>query len=134
MMFKYFKTRKFINYFSLFTICIAILHCGLETLYTIKFGQTWTGFLPDYIAVALMISSAIFVINNPNSVGLLCGAWGFSLCLHYRSWAWRFDEVVIDSSPYLINNTMCMLLYTMPVSIFAFIICCIMCVRSSESK
>jgi hypothetical protein len=56
---------------------IAVVHLTLETLFTIKFGQTFTGYLPDLIAVALLLIGGYLTIKNPNAVGVLCGAWGF---------------------------------------------------------
>ena len=84
--------RRFINTFATFTIVIALIHFVLETLYTIKFGQTWAGLLPDYIAVTLMCVGGLVVLKNIKAAGVLCGAWGFAFCLHYRSWAWRFGN------------------------------------------
>jgi len=81
------NSRRFINIFSISTIIIALIHFVLETIYTYKFGQTWAGLLPDYIAISLMCISGLIVLKNIKAVGLLCGAWGFTFCLHYRSWA-----------------------------------------------
>ena len=86
--------KSFLSKFSIFTIFIALVHFILETLFTIKFGQTFTGYLPDLIAVALLITGGYLTIKDSNAIGLLCGAWGFAFCLHYRSWAWRFNDVI----------------------------------------
>ena len=67
------------------------------------------------------------VLKNIKTVGLLCGAWGFTVCLHYSSWAWRFDNFLDGTSTPLIDNTMYILLYTMPISIIAFVIILIIC-------
>ena len=37
---------------SLLTMVIAVVHLTLETYFTVKFGQTFMGYLPDLIAVA----------------------------------------------------------------------------------
>ena len=121
------KNKRFINTFATFTIVIALIHFVLETLYTFKFGQTWLGLLPDYIAVTLMWAGGFVVLKNIKAVGILCGAWGFAFCLHYRSWAWRFDDLLNGTSTTLVENTMYVLLYTMPISIIAFIISLIIC-------
>ena len=47
------NSKKFIRFFSTFTIIIALVHFVLETFYTYLFGQTWASLLTDYIAVAL---------------------------------------------------------------------------------
>ena len=92
------NNEKFIGRFALWSIGIACLHFALETLYSVRFGQSFTGLLPDYIAVALIIWGALQVRKNSDALGLLCGAWGFTFCLHYRSWAWRFEEVMMGSA------------------------------------
>ena len=81
--------KAFLYKFSIFTIFIALVHFTLETLFTIKLGQTIAGYLPDLIAVALLITAGSLTIKDSNAIGILCGAWGFAFCLHYRSWAWR---------------------------------------------
>ena len=86
--------KAFLYKFSIFTIFIALIHFTLETLFTIKFGQTIAGYLPDLIAVALLITAGYLTIKDTSAIGILCGAWGFAFCLHYRSWAWRFDDVI----------------------------------------
>ena len=112
---------------SLLTIVIAVVHLTLETLFTIKFGQTFTGYLPDLIAVALLLIGGYLTIKNPNAVGVLCGAWGFSCCLHYRAWAWRFNEVIEGTSTELVEATMIVLAVTMPISFIAFGVTLIAC-------
>ena len=51
--------KAFLYKLSIFTIFIALVHFTLETLFTIKFGQTIAGYLPDLIAVALLITQDI---------------------------------------------------------------------------
>ena len=129
------NSKKFIRFFSTFTIIIALVHFVLETFYTYLFGQTWASSLPDYIAVALCTISGLMVLKNIKAVGLLCGAWSFAFCLHYRSWAWRFDNFLSETSTPLIDNTMYILLYTMPISIVAFVISLIICYpKNNDNK
>ena len=96
------------------------VHFVLETLFTVQYGQSLTGLLPDYIAVALLLWAGVSVRKHVHSVGLLCGAWGFALCLHYRAWAWRFDEVVAGQATAVVETTMHVLSYTAPISILSF--------------
>ncbi len=44
--------NSFLYKFSIFTIFIGFVHFILETSFTIQFGQTVAGYLPDLIAVA----------------------------------------------------------------------------------
>ena len=113
--------------FSVLTMVIAVVHLTLETAFTLKFGQTFTGYLPDLIAVALLLVGGYLTIKNPNAVGVLCGAWGFACCLHYRAWAWRFHDVIEGTSTELVETTMIVLSVTMPISIIAFGVTLIAC-------
>ena len=40
----------------------------------------------------------VLLIRNPRSVGLIVGAWGFTLCLHCSTWAWRFEDYLMGPS------------------------------------
>ena len=112
---------------SLLTMVIAVVHLTLDILFTIQFGQTFTGYLPDLIAVALLLIGGYLTIKNPNAVGVLCGACGFSCCLHYRAWAWRFNEVIEGTSTELVEATMIVLAVTMPISFISFGVTLIAC-------
>ena len=113
--------------FSVMSIVIAVVYFTLETLFTVKFGQSLTGYLPDLMAAALLLVGGTLTIKNPNAVGILCGAWGFSCCLHYRSWAWRFNDVMEGTSTELVETTMTVLMVTMPISFIAFGVTFIAC-------
>ena len=117
------------NTFAIFTIVTAVIHFVLETLYTIEFGQNWAGILPDYIAVCLMFLGGISVLKNIKMVGILCGAWGFTFCLNYRAWAWRYYESSLGTSSSLVEDTMNVLLYTMFISVIAFVISLMLCYK-----
>ena len=127
-------SENFLTNFCRFTITIAILHFTLETLYTLRFGQTVLGYLPDLIAVSLLVVGATLTLKDFNAVGILCGAWGFAFCLHYRSWAWRFDDVMDGSATELIETTMYVLAFTMPISIISFVITFLWCLPKNRSK
>ena len=124
--------KSFLYKFSVFTIFIALVHFTLETLFTLKFGQTFAGYLPDLVAVALLIAGGYLTIRDSNTVGVLCGAWGFALCLHYRSWAWRFDDVIDGTATEIVEITMYVWGVTMPISIISFIITLVLCLPKKE--
>jgi len=126
--------KSFLYRFSIFTIFIALIHFSLETLYTLRFGQTIVGYLPDLIAVALLITGGYLTIKDSSAIGILCGAWGFAFCLHYRSWAWRFDDVINGTATELVQITMHVLAFTMPISIVSFIITLILCLPKNRTK
>ena len=128
------NNKKFIGRFALWSIGIACLHFALETLFTLRFGQAFVGLLPDYMAVALLIWGGLQVRKNNAALGLLCGAWGFTFCLHYRAWAWRFEEVMTGSATPLVETTMYVLTYTAPISIISFIITLRLCMPTAQTS
>ena len=79
------NNQVFITRFVIFTFCVTAIHFILESLYTIQFGQSFLGLLPDLIADALLVTGGVLVLQNSKAIGILCGAWGFTFCLHYRS-------------------------------------------------
>ena len=89
--------------------------------------------LPEYIAVALLIWAGLRVRKNTSALGLLCGAWGFSLCLYYRAWAWRFEDVMTGSATPVVETTMYVLTYTAPISIISFIITPVLCMPAARN-
>ena len=123
--------KKLTNTFAIFSIVIAVIHFLLETLYTIEFGQHWTGIIPDYIAVFLIFLGGISVLKNIKMVGILCGAWGFTFCLHYRAWAWRYYETSLKTSSNLIEDTMNVLLCTLFISLISFVISLVLCYENN---
>lgn len=45
------NNQVFITRFVIFTFCVTAIHFILESLYTIQFGQSFLGLLPDLIAI-----------------------------------------------------------------------------------
>ena len=56
--------KKLTKTFAIFSIVIVVIHFLLEALYTIEFGQHWTGIIPDYIVVCLMFLGGISALKN----------------------------------------------------------------------
>ena len=134
-MYRFFmNNKKFIGRFALWSIGIACLHFALETLFTLWFGQAFVGLVPDYLAVALLIWAGLQVRKNNAALGLLCGAWGFTFCLHYRAWAWRFEEVMAGSATPVVETTMYVLTYTAPISIISFVITLMLCMPNVQTS
>ena len=126
------SNQDFIRKFVIFTFCIAAVHFILEGLYTIQFGQSFLGLLPDLIADALLVAGGILVLRNTNAVGILCGSWGFTFCLHYRTWAWRFEAVLDGSATTVDEVTMYILASSMIISIVCFVLSLLMCLPKDE--
>ena len=96
------------------------MHFVLETAYTIFVGQSFLGYLPDCIADTLLLVGAYMLLKNPHATGILCGAWGFTFCLHYRTWAWRFEEHMAGALNEVQTGIMYVLASTMIISLFCF--------------
>ena len=79
------------------TIVLAIFHLGAETFYTLRYGQTALGYLPDVVAVGLLLVGSVEALKDWEARGVLCGAWGFTCCLHYRAWAWRVEASLSET-------------------------------------
>ena len=124
--------QVFIRRFVIFTFSVTAIHCILESLYTIQFGQSFLGLLPDLIADVLLVTGGVLVLKGSKAIGILCGAWGFTFCLHYRSWAWRFESVQDGSATSVDEITMIFLASTMFVSICCFILTLLMCLPKSD--
>ena len=92
---KMFTRRLFQKRFALMTLFLAFLHLVMELGYTFKVGQHFLGLLLDLLADGLLIWGSLSLIRNTRAAGILCGARGFTLCLHYRSWAWRFGDYLM---------------------------------------
>jgi hypothetical protein len=121
------RQPEFAVTFSKLTIFLACVHFILETLHTIVFGQSFLGLLPDYIAVGLMIGGGFAAMRNYDARGILCGAWGFAFCLHYRSWAWRYEAVLHGTATSVNEITMYVLGVTLFISALSFLISLILC-------
>ena len=77
------NNQVFIRRFVIFTFFMAAIHFILESLYTVQLEQSLLGVLPDLIADALLVTGGVLVLKNSEAIGILCGTWGFTLCLHY---------------------------------------------------
>ena len=111
---------KFKNHFAIATFALALVHFVLETAYTIIVGQHFLGYLPDFIADVLLVAGAYLLLINEKSTGVLCGAWGFTFCLHYRTWAWRFEDFMAGTLNEVQTGLMYVLASTMIISLVCF--------------
>jgi hypothetical protein len=113
-------SAKFKSYFAIATFALALVHFILETAYTIFVGQNFLGYLPDCIADVLLVAGAYLLIKNEHSTGVICGAWGFSFCLHYRTWSWRFENFMGGTLNDVQTGVMYLLASTMIISLICF--------------
>ena len=78
-----------------------------------------------------MFLGGISVLKNIKMVGIICGAWGFTFCLHYRAWAKRYYETSLGTSSALVEDTMNVILYTMFISVISFLISLVLCYENN---
>jgi hypothetical protein len=110
-------TDSFIKNFAQFSIIVAVLHFIGESYFMYLYGQSFIQTSIDVVAVSLMLIGSIFTLKNVNYNGILCGSWGFSFCLNFRAWAWRFETENYKNDP-----LMSILLIFLLFSFVAFII------------
>jgi hypothetical protein len=79
-----------------FSLVAATVHLVFETAYHLRFGQFLPMLLVDYIAIALLVGGSWTSLRArpAPAPGLLCGAWGFTFCLAYRTFFWRVEDVL----------------------------------------
>ena len=111
--------RLFQKRFAFMTLLLAFLHLVVELAYTFKVGQHFLGLLPDLVADGLLVWGSVLLIRNQRAAGLICGAWGFTLCLHYRSWAWRFEDYLMG----IIDKTQLGVMYLLAATMLISIVC-----------
>lgn len=120
------RNDTFIKSFSGVTAAFAAIHFVLESWYTLQYGQAFLGLLPDYVADALLLWGSYLALKDSRTTGVLCGAWGFAFCLHYRAWAWRFQATQNDTATSVDEITMIVLATTLFVSMLCFVITLLM--------
>ena len=113
--------------FAIVSIIAALLHFIGETWWHVQFGQFLPMLIVDYIAITLLVGSGTVFLRTGRSLGLLCGAWGFTFCLNYRAFFWRV-EVLLYGEPSAQLETTAYVLGTMLVfSAVMFLISMVLC-------
>ena len=117
-----FSSTKFKRQFAIATLSLAFVHFSLEMTYTVSLGQSFLGLLPDLLADALLIFGSYLLLKDDRLTGVICGAWGFTLCLHYRAWAWRYEASANGTIDEIESGVMFVLASTMIISMVFFLI------------
>ena len=112
------KPFRLFIYYSLFS---ATLHFVGETWIHLAYGQFLPMLIVDYIAIALVIAGAVGYLRLGWGPGLLCGGWGFSFCLNYRTFFWRVETMLDGTSTSVIENTAYVLGVALVFSFAAFL-------------
>lgn len=82
--------------FAIYTLVITVPYFLAETYHYfayVTFGESVLNYAVDLIAIALLsLGSIASLRNRPHSAsGWLAAAWGFTACLSYRAFAWRYE-------------------------------------------
>ena len=117
-----FSSTKFKLRFAIASLSLAFVHFSLEMTYTVAFGQSFLGLLPDLVADALLVFGSYLLLKDDRLTGVICGAWGFTLCLHYRAWAWRYEASANGTIDEIESGVMFVLASSMIISIVFFLI------------
>lgn len=81
--------------FAIFTLITAFNHFAGETYYHVTLGQPLPAYIVDLIAIGLMLLGSIYSLKDRtgSASGWLAAAWGFALCLNYRSFFGRYERL-----------------------------------------
>lgn len=84
--------------FALFTLCLTVPYFLGETytyLAYVGFSNYFLGYFVDLIAMTLMLLASVASLRNKDSsaAGWLAAAWGFTACLNFRAFSWRYYEI-----------------------------------------
>lgn len=110
-----------------FSVVAAVLHFIGETWFHLAFGQFLPMLLVDYIAIALLLFGAVRSLQTGHASGLLCGAWGFTFCLNYRSLFWRVEVLLQGGGDAALGTMTWVLAGLLVVSMVAFILTLYLC-------
>lgn len=82
---------RFETPFAVVTMAAALLHFSGETYYHVLYGQPFSAYLVDLIAIGLMLLAAgsSLLRRDLSAAGWLAAGWAFTLCLNYRSYLSR---------------------------------------------
>lgn len=128
-----FKGAIFKRNFAIFTLLFGGVHFIAEIFYTVRYGQAFLGLFPDLMADVLLLAGSYFLLKDPRQAGVMCGAWGFMFCLHYRAWAWRAEGFSTGTLVEGEQMVMVLLAATMMSSFLCFFITLVMNVPRNQS-
>lgn len=117
----------FARQFAVVSLVAAVIHFVGETWWHLKFGQFLPMLIVDYIAISLLLLGSITYLRTGRSLGWLCGAWGFSLCLAYRAFFWRVDVLMQGGGSEEMQITTYVLGGTLVFAAIMFLISMVLC-------
>ncbi len=81
------------------TIATGVYMCLWEVVRNWGNWQPWPGWVIDYVAAAMLLAGAGWALRPPGrrSIGLMCGAWGFLVCLVYASFRGNLANIDSDN-------------------------------------
>jgi hypothetical protein len=72
-------------------------------------------------------------LSRPAGAGLLCGAWGFTLCLNYRALFWRVEVILQGGGTPVLESMTQVLAVLLVISLAAFVITLALCNPSKQA-
>ena len=117
-----------------FSLAVAALHFVWETYFHFRWGQFLPMLIVDYIAIALLVSGALGLLRFHWGPGLLCGAWGFELCLNYRTFFIRVSQIVDGSADIAMTNIAYALGSLLGISAVVFLLSAYLCVAEYRRR
>ena len=105
---------------AVFSVVAAVVHFLGEMAYHREFGQFLPSLWVDWIADLLLLSAAVRVWRGAGAVGLLCGGWGFTLCLNLVAFNGFFLETLEGRVGPGVERTVAVLALALVISIAAF--------------
>jgi hypothetical protein len=127
-------THRTSRAFARFSAGFALFHLTVEMLYHVRYGQPFTSLLVDFIAIGLLALGAWLHLRRGWGPGVLCGAWGFELCLTYRSFFWRVEEIRAGTASEVTRNTAIGLGALLVVVAVSFIVSIRLCAPSRGER
>lgn len=118
---------------ALVSIVLAVIHFIAETGWHFAFGQFLPMLIVDYIAIGLLLYGGIRSLQTSNAAGLLCGAWGFTFCLNYRTLFSRVEEVMAGNTAQRISVEIYILGSTLVLTGLLFLLTLFLCHRQSRT-
>ena len=127
-------STKFVRVFAWISIITSIFHTLGEGYFVYKFNQPFFQTLVDIIAVCLLFFGGKIALKKNYSLGLLCGAWGFTFCLNYRAWVWRFYAKIEGTTNINTDSIGTILLFLLIYSCSAFVISVLLNLPKTQIK
>jgi hypothetical protein len=113
--------------FAIFTLFVTLPYLAAETYHYVRYvgvGNGVLGYAVDLIAMALLLLGSIASLRNRSrsAAGWLAAAWGFTACLNYRAFAWRYEANAAEETVAEPSSVLTILAVTLAFSFVALFV------------